>query len=1072
MSSDVSSFTASISDGTTSCDVSEISSKPDVQKIRGGKPYLLRGRRKEVSVLSQAYQRVIREKSFVTVIVHGESGSGKTSLIETLREPVCRSNGYFCAGKYIQNSGIQEPYSAIMAAFSDLCDLILQSSDFSKARRAHIREAIGSDGTLLTKAITNLSPFLNDSFQVAATDTKNEFAYLKFKIACKTFLKAVSSVQHPIVIFVDDIQWIDKGSSELIEMFLLDAGIENVLLILAYRDEEGKVIDDIFQKNVKDNVTDLFVQNLDGKAVNLIVNDILGSTSNSDEIAVLSELTLQKTNGNPFHVIQFIETIRKEGLLYFHNERHAWIFDIDTIKREMMVSDTILDLLSQKIRRLDKRIQEMLKVASLLGYRFSEMMLLKVVSIFLRDSQENENNERFKESRPNFSSHFTAENIEALLSCAINEGLIERMKDGYQFSHDKLQKSFKDMIDESSKRRLHYIMGKAYLTSTLSDRLYYAAVHLNNAENLVRDENGLVDLANLNNSASKICRDKSAFLDAALYLRRGLSLLDNERKWEDHFALAFEMTESLAKMELIVGNLEACKEITNEVLLRCRSVKMKVNSLLIDVEVRMAGNEVEGSISTAKRSLKVLGTDVPQRVTMLHVFTKLFRVRRLLRSMSNDDIVGLPLMQNITKSASLQLLVNLCMHCLLKDEFITGVYTALLATELTIKGGLSAYSASAFTMYGLVESFLGNCHQGYRYGQLAMALLIQNPCKDAECSAIAVGCNNILHWRKPLHELEEPLRKALHCGFEIGDVVYGTFCVSLFFGVSFIIGKNLKELESFMRKTYFRLCDLSQDALVLWAQASMQCVLNLRRETEEWKDLTILTGEVMNEEEYDRCAKEDKNAVLVMMKCFYKTILAYHFGFFSLAEKNCKKLMTLSQITRQSYALLGCHFYSAMVFFEQYRRTGKRKYVVWAKKRKRALQQIHDAGNPNAAIYLSLVEAEIVSITVKKEVPMIISSYEQSIVTIKEEGYVHMEALANERAGFALAEIPGYHISASEHFDRAIHLYQDKWGAYAKAQWLRERQAALIPEATMNSKLWRRSVLGTVIVVPCDNEAE
>lgn len=1066
MVSDISSFTESKSDDITSegYDSSENFSKHCVQKTVGKEPCLLRGRRKELSVLSQAYQRVVREKSFEAVIVHGESGSGKTSLIETLRKPVCRRKGYFCAGKYIQNSEIQEPYSAIMAAFSDLCDLILQSSDFSEARRAHMQEAIGSDGTFLAKAITNLSPLINESSQIVTSDTKNEFAYLKFKIACKTFLKAVSFFQHPIVFFIDDIQWMDKGSSELIEMFLLDADIKNVLFILAYREEEGKIVDDFLGKSLRDNATDLFVNNLDGKAVNLVISDLLGSTPDSNELAVLSNLTLQRTNGNPFHVIQFIETIRQEGLLYLDNES-KWIFDVDTIKRDMMVSDTVLGLLSQKIRRLDERMQDILKVASLLGYQFSEMILLKVVSEFLRDSGENEPYKEVNGARLNFCSNFSAENVKALLDCAINEGLIERMKEDYQFSHDKLQKSFHDMVDETLKTRLHYIIGKTYLTLDLSDRLYYAAVHLNKAGALVEDESGLIDLANVNNGASKICRDKSAFLDAALFLRHGLSLLSEERKWTDHFALAFEMTESLAKMELVVGNLEACKEITNEVLLRCKSVKMKVNSLLIDVEVRMAGNEVEESISTANRCLKVLGTDVPQRVTILHVLRKRLRVRRLLRSMSDHDIISLPLMQNITKSASLQLLVNLCMHCLLKDEFITGVYTALLATELTIKDGLSAYSASAFTMYGLVESFLGNHNQGYRYGQLAMTLLIQNPCKDAECSAIAVGCNNILHWRKPLHKLEEPLRKALHCGLEIGDVVYGTFCVSLFFGVSFIIGKNLVELESFMRKTYSRLCDLSQEALVLWAQASMQCVLNLRRETDEWKDLTSLTGEVMNEEEYDRCAKEDKNAVLVMLKCFYKTILAYHFGFFAMAEENCKELITLSQITRHSYALLGCHFYSAMVFFEQYRRTSKRKYLVWAKKRTRALQQIHNEGNPNAAIYLSLLEAEVVS-TRKKQATLVISSYERAIAFMKEEGYVHMEALANERAGFALAEIPGHHIGASQHFDRAIHLYHEKWGADAKAQWLRERQLAVIPEASLNSKLWRRSVLGTVIVIP------
>jgi predicted ATPase len=187
------------------------------------------GRTKETLTLLKAYQTVLQNRnealSKAVLVIHGESGTGKTSLVESaLRNPVSESNGYFCAGKFAQQCKwdgrllvSQEPYSAIMAAFSDLCDLVLQSSDFDSRRRMEIQQALGTDASLLVGAISNLSPFLDANFdnQFGLLDTTNKTILARFKIACKRFLRAMSSDQHPIVLFLDDIQWMDEGSRQL-----------------------------------------------------------------------------------------------------------------------------------------------------------------------------------------------------------------------------------------------------------------------------------------------------------------------------------------------------------------------------------------------------------------------------------------------------------------------------------------------------------------------------------------------------------------------------------------------------------------------------------------------------------------------------------------------------------------------------------------------------------------------------------------------------------------------------------------------------------------------------------------
>ena len=232
------------------------------------------GRTTETLTLLKAYQHILRNRngplSKALLVVHGESGSGKTSLVDSLRDPVSASHGYFCLGKFFQQSergGLlvtQEPYSAILAAFSDLCDLVLQSSDFDNRRRMQIQQALGADASLLARAISNLSPFLDDDVDDDAHfgffDTTNKAILTRFKTACQRFLHAMSSERHPIVLFIDDVQWMDDGSRQLIKALLDDGELRNVLLIFAYRDEEAASIGDLFSGNT--NAVDISCQQL------------------------------------------------------------------------------------------------------------------------------------------------------------------------------------------------------------------------------------------------------------------------------------------------------------------------------------------------------------------------------------------------------------------------------------------------------------------------------------------------------------------------------------------------------------------------------------------------------------------------------------------------------------------------------------------------------------------------------------------------------------------------------------------------------------------------------------------
>ena len=994
---------------------------------------VLFGRTRETQLLLDAYQNVLQNKKANRVVIHGVSGSGKTSLVDLLRQPVYESQGYFVSGKYFQDSGIQEPYSAIMAAFSDLCDLVSQSDDFTEERRSEIQQKLGTDGHLLAKAITNLSPFIDKS-DGEEIDIRNEAVLAKFKVACKVFLHTMASDKHPLVFFIDDIQWMDEGSSQLMTILLNDPDLKNVMMILAYRDEESIGEIDILMEESKLDMLDIPLQNLQAEAVHQIIYEIIGSSS--AETKELSDLIAQRTGGNPFHVIQFVEVIQREGLLIYDAGTTSWEFNVDQIQSEFLVSETLADLLALRMRRLPTGVQEALKIASLVGFRFREDIILEIKSA-ARDKMIVEET---AVSLP-LTGACPQESVSASLFIALDGRFIEKTKEGYQFSHDKLQASFQSMFDETEEAELHLVIGETFFSKGGAESMYHAAAHLHRAPEFVRDRSKRIELARINLEAAKYCKEKSAFVEAATLLHRGLELLDPVEKWTQHYDLAFEMTETLAKMELIIGNHHSCNDLTRDALFRAKTTEMKINSLLIDVECRMACNEIDGSIAAANRALMVLGFKMPRKVASRHVVLKLLKVKWMIGRKSDEDILSLPPMNDLTMATAVKLLLHLCSYCLLKDESLQTVYAALLATELTVKGGLSPYSASALTIYGVVELSNGDYPRAYRFGKLALTLLDRIKNKDAECPTTALALTLLTHWYDPVRKMPDVLFQAANTGFEIGDVVYGTYCVANGHVMEVLLGVNLEQLEVVMRATYQKIRDLSQEAMVMFAQPSLQYVLNMRsQEAGGWEELKNLTGEVMEEGAYVYEAIAANHVMLATMVLFYKAQLACWFGFWSLSESVCKEMMSTGKSYGYTFAVMPSSLFGGIASYSLYKENGLRKHLKFARKNRKTLRAADSRGCPNASAFLMLLDAEDQSVQ-KRMVPDEVSAaFRQAIDKMAAEGFPHFEGLANERAAFFQVKL-GNRADAENYFARAMELYKYEWGSIAKYDWLKEKSA-------------------------------
>jgi len=537
-----------------------------------------------------------------------------------------------------------------------------------------------------------------------------------------------------------------------------------------------------------------------------------------------------------------------------------------------------------------------------------------------------------------------------------------------------------------------------------------------------------------------------------------------EERWsEENFELSFEIMESLARMQLIVGDFASCKETTREALHHGKTVEMKIHLLLVDVEVRMAGIEVDDALTTANQALKSLGVVMPRKTNIWHIRSKLLKVKRMLRGKADQDILSLPIIQDCVATSTVKLLMHVCSFCLAKDDMGAGMYAALLATEFTLKAGLTPYSSSAFVFYGIAELSLGNIDRACKYGHLALAMLERMSCKESECTTVGFALAFIQFRKQPFDELIDPLLRAADSGYKRGDVMYATYCSSQCYYMQNYLGTNLTTLEVSMRASYDKVRELGQDGTILWLQPLLQYVLNMQSDDSKWEQISLLSGEIMKEEEYFRQVDEANHPILTVIGALVKAEIACFFDRYSDAAVMFEKIEAAEETIQLSYASLSYCWNAARTHYSLFEHSRKRYHLRKGRRYRRLLQRMVGAECPNAVPLLAFL---VVQESMLRRGDMTDAAlrdvYDRGIVCLADAKLVHLEGVLNEKAGFAFAR-RGLRVEAERYFHRALHIYRNDWGAIAKYNWLQEmsRQSLIsLPDVAATDPC------GTCIIVP------
>ncbi len=556
-------------------------------------PQKLYGREKEIDTLFSLFERISQGETAL-LLIFGYSGIGKSSIVQEMRRPIEQKRGHFIAGKFEQFQQ-NTPYSALIQAFRKLVQLLLAEKDLDLWKERFLK-ALGFDAQIMIDVIPELKLIIGEQSPVVPLNVRQ--AELRFHRTFASFIQVFLKKEHPLVLFVDDLQWADAASLKLLEFFLIENQPSYLLIIGAYRDNEVGPLHPLMGffeklKQIGHSFETLEIAPLSLKAVQNLVSDTLHNT----QIAPLAQLIYQKTQGNPFFVIQFLKTIYQAGLLSF--EKQSWVADLAQIE-QLKISDNVAELMSRKIQELPLATQELLKAASAIGHAFDLSILADVCSLDLAQ----------------VSSHLWEALQEEFIS--IEESKAAR----YVFEHDRIQQAAYQLIPQQERSKLHYAIGRVLLNTT-SDVMSIVN-QLNYGRNLIEDQEERMDLARLNLQAGQKAKDAVAYPSALEYFKIGKDLLTQE-SWDQHYELAFFLYQNLAICHYLTSQYQQAEEIFDLLLKQAKSKLEQAQIYHLKNSIYTQIGEIEKALVASQKGLKLLGVDInlhPHSFTLLYEIFK------------------------------------------------------------------------------------------------------------------------------------------------------------------------------------------------------------------------------------------------------------------------------------------------------------------------------------------------------------------------------------------------------------------------------------------------------------------
>ncbi|MEH2238500.1 AAA family ATPase [Nostoc sp.] len=1009
-------------------------------------PQKLYGRDKEVAMLLAAFVRVacpaLPNNSETTsqreqrgkpkfqvemMLVSGYAGVGKSALVQELYKPITAKRGYFVSGKFDQ-FGRNIPYSAIADALQKLVRQILCESDEQVQQwRSRLLTALENNGQIIIDVIPEVELIIGKQppvLEVGATEAQNRFNRI-----FQSFVRLFCSKAHPLVIFLDDLQWIDSATLKLIELMLLDQQTQFLFLIGAYRDNEVNQTHPLILTLERLRKKGAVLQEIILKPLTLEpLSQLIAETlhHNTDTYLSLAELVLRKTEGNPFFVNEFLRMLSSENLLTFDAENLSWQWNIAQIQAKN-ITDNVVELMLGKLKKLPENTQQILRLAACVGAEFD----LNTLSIICE-----------KSSKTIFQDLLAA--IQAGLIQPVSELDEDLLIQEYKFSHDRVQQAAYALIDEAHKQIVHLQIGRNLLQNTspeqIKDRLFEIVDHLNQGIELVTNQPERNEIARLNLIAGQKAKAAIAYSMAKKYLAKARELMAAS-SWQTNYELTLNLYLEITEVEYLCGDFEQVEYWVAIVVQEAKTILDIVKVYEVKIQTDMAQSQPLKAINTALQVLQQLGISFPKEPSKSDIQLELDTITLLLGEKPIVDLRYLPAMTEPEKLAAMRILSSI----MIAAQIAAPDLMPLLASKqvnLSIQYGNTFTSGFAYANFGLILcGMVGNIESGYQFGQLALLLLSQSTnTYSLRAKTFFIVYVFIIHWKEHIRETSQQLPEGYQSGLETGDLEFAAYCAHTYCLQSFLAGKYLVELERELRTYGQAIHQIKQETPLAWNQIFQQSVLNLMGCS---GSLTHLIGEAYNEE--NRLPQHETDGAVIFLVHFNKLFLCYLFSEYSQAVENARKAERHLLKARGTALFPLYYLYDSLAKLATYPESSdqtqgeiiKNVGVSQAK-----IKRWADYAPMNHLHKYHLLQAEIARVLghfFEAE-----EFYEQAILGARENKYIQEEALAYELA--AKHYLARGREKFAQTYMKEAHYCYERWGATAKVKDLETRYPQLFPQ--------------------------
>jgi predicted ATPase/signal transduction histidine kinase len=970
----------------------------------------LYGREREVEALLAAFNRVAAGGALELVLVAGQAGIGKSTLVQELRRAVAPAHGLFASGKFDQLKR-DIPYSTVAQAFQGLVRTLLGMGDAELAKwRDALLQALGPNGRLMVDMLPEVELLIGP--QPALPELPPRDAERRFRLTFRRVLGVFAQPEHPLALFLDDLQWLDAATLDLLEDLLTQPDLKHLLLIGAYRDDEVTPAHPLKRlaasRQTSGRIREIVLKPLGLEDVSRIVADAL----HTDRVRPLARLVHEKTAGNPFFVIQFLTVLAEEGLLAFDRDAARWTWDLERIRAKGF-TDNLADLMLGKLRRLPLPTREALKRLGCLGSSATIATL-------------------------NLLHGGSDRALHAALWPAVRAGLLLREEGAYRFLHDRVQEAAYALISDGERAEAHLAIGRRLAAraspAAVEENIFEVVGQLNRGAALISSGEERERLAELNLIAGRRAKSATAYFSALSYLTAGASLLPGDA-WERRRDLAFALELNRAECEFLTGALAEAEARLAELAGRAAGPSELATLTRLWVDLLMTLGRSDRAVVVGLDCLRRFGVAWSAHPTKDEVREEYARLWRRLGDRPIEALLDLPSMADPVARAKIDVLTSLVTPALFTDENLRSLVIGRMG-NLSLEHGNSDASCYAYTAVGNVLAlYFSDFKSGFRFAQLGLDLA-ERPGMERLRARVYLAFGNLAKISAPQVRTGRPLAlHAFHTAQQAGDLTYAAISCNNLLTQLLAGGAPLADVqrEAEVGLGFARGARFSLVGNLITAQ--LQLIRTLRGLT---PGFGCFNDDEFDEEEFERQLEAEPRlgiaACMYWIRKLQGRVLAEDYAAAVVAATKAEGLIWMSAAVfeRADY-----HFYAALAL------TGRSETASAAERARyrdivaahhRQLEAWAETNPESFAQRAALVGAETARLDGRELDAERL--YEQAIGSARANGFIHDEALANELAA-RFYNGRGFATVARAYLQNSRYCYA-RWGADGKVRQLGE----------------------------------